>query len=103
MYLFGFRFTKIIVCFKSPKALREKGVSIKLLRSAAIHIYVISCESESVCERMSVMFYFMHVMYTHTGPQGEKGELGPSGPPGMSGEKGARGKPGKRVSFSEVL
>lgn len=49
------------------------------------------------------MYYFMHVMYTHTGPQGEKGELGPTGPPGLPGEKGARGKQGKRVSFSEVL
>lgn len=58
---------------------------------------------ECVCERTNVMFYFMHVMYTHTGPQGEKGELGPTGPPGLPGEKGARGKQGKRVSFSEVL
>ena len=61
-------------------------------------------ERERECVRETrEAFYFMHVMYTHTGPQGEKGELGPTGPPGLPGEKGARGKQGKRVSFSEVL
>ena len=44
-------------------------------------------ERERECVRETrEAFYFMHVMYTHTGPQGEKGELGPTGPPGPAND-----------------